>query len=98
MREIYRLRDWLAHNKVSAIITAKVQGASSEIVNYGFMGFMVDCMIGCDRRIEYGVALHRLQIAKYRGSDYVSGEYPVSFSCSGMEVGAPEAVDIKHEA
>ena len=98
MREIYRIHDWLADNPIGAIITAKVQGASSEIVNYGFMGFMVDCMISFDRRIEYGVALHRIEIAKYRGSDFVSGEYPVSFTCSGMEVGAPEPVDIKHVA
>ena len=42
--------------------------------------------------------MHRLQITKYRGSDFVAGEYPVSFGPSGMEVGAPEPAEIKHVA
>jgi circadian clock protein KaiC len=99
MREIYRIRDWLADNNVNAaIVTAKMDGDSSGIVNYGFMQFMVDCVIRFERRLEHGVALHRLEITKYRGSDFVAGEYPVSFGPSGMEVGAPEPAEIRHEA
>jgi circadian clock protein KaiC len=95
MREIYRIRDWLADNEISAIITAKVDGSTSEVMNYGFLQFMVDCVVGFERRIEYGVALHRIGITKYRGSDFVAGEFPVSFGLSGMEVGAPEPAEIK---
>jgi circadian clock protein KaiC len=98
MREIYRIRDWLADNEVSTLITAKVSGAKSEFGNYGFMQFMVDCVVGFERRLEHGVALHRLQITKYRGSDFVAGEFPVNFGPSGMEVGAPEPAEITHEA
>ncbi|HZR70510.1 MAG TPA: ATPase domain-containing protein [Burkholderiales bacterium] len=98
MREIYRIRDWLAENEMSALITAKVEGASSEVLSYGFMQFMVDCVVGLERRLEYGVALHRIEITKYRGSDFVAGEYPVNFGPSGMEVGAPEPTEIRHEA
>lgn len=99
MREIYRIRDWLADNEVNAaIITAKIDGDGSEILNYGFLQFMVDCVVGFERRLEHGAALHRLQITKYRGSDFVAGEFPVSFGPSGMEVGAPEPTEIRHEA
>jgi circadian clock protein KaiC len=98
MREIYRIRDWLAENDVSAMITAKVDGATSEYVNYGFLQFMVDCVVGFERRLEYGVAIHRLQITKYRGADFVAGEFPVSFGRSGMEVGAPEPSEIRQVA
>lgn len=98
MREIYRIRDWLADNEVSAIITAKVDGDGSKITNYSFLQFMVACVISFERRLEYGVALHRIEITKYRGSDFVAGEYPVSFGPSGMEVGAPESTEIMHEA
>jgi circadian clock protein KaiC len=99
MREMYRIRDWLAANDVSAaIITAKIDGEGSVILNYGFMQFMVDCVIRFERRLEHGVALHRLEITKYRGSDFVAGEYPVSFGPSGMEVAAPEPAELKHEA
>jgi len=99
MREIYRIRDWLADNEVNAaIITAKVDGDSSEIVNYGFLQFMVDCVVRFERRLEHGVALHRIQITKYRGSDFAAGEYPVSFGPAGMEVDAPEPTEIKQVA
>jgi circadian clock protein KaiC len=99
MREIYRIRDWLAVNEVNAaIITAKIDGHTSEAVNYGFMQFMVDCVIRFERRLEHGVALHRIQITKYRGSDFVAGEFPVSFGPAGMEVGAPEPAEIRQVA
>jgi len=99
MREIYRVRDWLAENEVdAAIITAKIDGDSSEIMNYGFLQFMVDCVIGFERRLEYGIALHRIQINKYRGSDFVAGEYPVSFGVAGMEIDTPDPAEIKQVA
>lgn len=98
MREIYRIRDWLADNEMNAIVTAKIEDGISASVNYGFMQFMMDCVIRINRRLEHGVSLHRLQITKYRGSDFVAGEYPVSFGSSGMEVGAPEPAEIKHAA
>jgi len=98
MREIYRIRDWLADNEVSAIITAKVDGDTSEVVSYGFLQFMVACVIGLERRLEYGVPVHRIEITKYRGSDFTAGEFPVSFGLSGMEVGAPEPAEIRHDA
>src|SRR5438105_2048882 len=98
MREIYRIRDWLADNEMNAIVTAKIEGGNPEVAHYGFMQFMMDCVIRLGRRLEHGISLHRLQITKYRGSDFVAGEYPLSFGPSGMEVGAPEPTEIRHEA
>jgi circadian clock protein KaiC len=99
MREIYRIRDWLAANEMNAaIITAKIDGGTSEIVNYGFLQFMVGCVVRFERRLEQGVALHRLQISKYRGTDFVAGEFPVSFGLAGMDVGAPEPAEIRQVA
>jgi circadian clock protein KaiC len=98
MREIYRIRDWLADHDLTAIVTAKMDSQTAEVVNYGFMQFMVDCVIRFDRRLEYGVPAHRLQITKYRGSDFASGEFPLSFGRSGIEVAPPEPPEIIHEA
>lgn len=98
MREIYRIRDWLADNELTAIVTAKMDSQTFKVVNYGFMQFMMDCVIRFDRRLEYGVPAHRLQITKYRGSDFASGEFPLSFGRSGIEVAAPEPPEIVHEA
>jgi circadian clock protein KaiC len=98
MREIYRLRDWLAQNELTAIITTKTNGHTYGIVNYGFMQFMVDCVIRLDRRLEDGVPVRRLEITKYRGSDFVPGEFPLSFGPHGIEVAAPQTTEISHEA
>jgi circadian clock protein KaiC len=98
MREIYRLRDWLAHNDLTAIITTKIDDDTSRPVNYGFMQFMVDCVIRFDRRLEQTIAVRRLEITKYRGSDFASGEFPLGFGPHGMEVATPRATEILHEA
>lgn len=99
MREIYRLRDWLAENEVdAAIITAKIESEGPRIANYGCLQFMVDCVIGFEQRLECGVPLHRIQILKYRGSGYSKGEYPVSFGPGGMEIAPPEPTEIRQAA
>jgi circadian clock protein KaiC len=98
MREIYRIRDWLVANAMSAIVTAKTASGTADAVNYDFMQFMVDCVVRLTRRQEHTVSLHRLQITKYRGSDFMAGEYPVSFGPSGMEVAPPEPAEIRHQA
>jgi circadian clock protein KaiC len=99
MREIYRIRDWLAENEVdAAIITAKIDGHGAEIAHYGFLQFMVDCVIEFESRLDCGVALHRIQVTKYRGSAFARGEYPVSFGAGGMEIAAPEPTEIQQVA
>src|SRR4029077_6319355 len=52
MREIYRLRDWLAENGLTALLTAKLDSRTAEAVHYGFLQFMVDCVVRLDRRQE----------------------------------------------
>ncbi len=65
MREIYRLRDWIARNELTSIITTKVDDETSQRMNYSFMQFMVDCVIRFDRRSELAIAMRRLEITKY---------------------------------
>jgi circadian clock protein KaiC len=99
IREVYRIRDWLAANEVDvAIFTAKIDGRGSAVANYDFLQFMVDCVIEFESRLECGVALHRIQVTKYRGSAFARGEYPVSFGSSGMEVAGPEPSEIQQVA
>jgi circadian clock protein KaiC len=98
MREIYRIRDWLAQNALTAIITAKLEDRTSEAVHYGFLQFMVDCVVRFERRHEDRVSAPSIQITKYRGSDYATAEFPMSFGPSGIEVGATEPAEMVHEA
>jgi circadian clock protein KaiC len=99
MREIYRLRDWLSRRDMTAIITAKIDGedARTDSANYGFMQFMVDCVVRFDRRSEQGIPVRRLEITKYRGSAFAPGEYPLSFGPHGMEVASPGPTDLPQD-
>jgi len=98
MREIYRLRDWLAANELTAILTAKLDAQTAEAGRYGFLQFMVDCVVRLERRQEERVAAQSIQITKYRGSGYAASEYPLSFGASGVAVGAVEEGELRHEA
>jgi circadian clock protein KaiC len=98
MRELYRLRDWLADNALTAIVTAKSEGPSSEATHYGLLQFMADCVVRLDRRLEDRVSVQTVRITKYRGSDFAATEFPLSFGPSGIEVGAIEPADIGHRA
>lgn len=98
MREIYRLRDWLAASRLTAIITAKLASPASEGVRYGFLQFMVDCVVRFERRRQGRVCAPTLQVTKYRGSDYAAAEFPVSFSSLGIEVSAAGPAEIRREA
>ena len=94
MREIYGIRDWLADNALTAIVTAKLESRTSEALHYGFLQFMVDCVVRFERRQEDRIAAQSIQITKYRGSGYAAAEFPVSFGQSGIEVGAAEPAEI----
>ncbi|MGB6451321.1 MAG: circadian clock protein KaiC [Steroidobacteraceae bacterium] len=98
MRELYRVRDWLARNALTAIITTKVNGDMAGAVSYGFMQFMVDCVIRLDRRLEQGVAVRRLEVTKYRGSDFAPGEFPLNFGPDGVQLAAPRPDDARSAA
>ena len=98
MREIYRIRDWLAENALTAIVTAKLEERTSEAVHYGFLQFMVDCVVRFHRRQEERVSAPSIQITKYRGSSYAPAEFPMSFGPAGIEVGATEPAEMAHEA
>jgi circadian clock protein KaiC len=100
MREIYRLRDWLTRRALTSVITSKIdgEGDGSDTANYGFMQFMVDCVVRFDRRMEQGIPVRRLEISKYRGSSFAPGEFPLSFGPHGMEVASPGATDTAQQA
>src|SRR5688500_2524242 len=53
-REMYRIRDWLARTGLTGVITQKVGSASDH--RYGFMQFMVDCVVALDHQVVNGSA------------------------------------------
>jgi circadian clock protein KaiC len=97
LQEIYRIRDWLVENRLTGILTAKIGADKVSQTEYGFMQFMADCVIKLEQRVEEGISVHRLQILKYRGSDFSTGEFPLSIGPNGMEVAIPETREIGEE-
>lgn len=86
IREIYRLHEWLAGNPLTAIITAKYEEFPQETIHYGFMQFMADCVVRFGRRQEDRVATKWIQMIKYRGSDFIGAEFPLTFGSAGITV------------
>ncbi len=97
-REIYRLHHWLVAEKLTGIITAKTESSASVIPpRYGFMQFMVDCLVVLYHRFEEQASLRRLSVIKYRGSGSSANEYPFAIGPSGIEVTSPGRVELEHK-
>ncbi len=84
-REVYRIRDWLCERGVTAIITRKVSGFDDD-VRYGFLQFMMDCVVVLRHQVVDGSAFRNLRVMKYRGSDFAGDEFPISLTREGMEL------------
>ena len=83
-REIYRIRDWLATTGMTGIITQKVTGGDD--ARFGFLQFMVDCVVNLRHHVVEGSAFRSLRISKYRGSGFSGDEYPIALTAGGMEL------------
>lgn len=84
-REIYRIRDWLSETGLTGIITQKAD-ASEDPHRYGFLQFMVDCVIVLRHDVVDGSAFRNLRIMKYRGSGFAADEFPISLTARGLEL------------
>lgn len=98
VNEIYRIRDWLGQNELTAIVTAKTEDRPHEPIQYGFMQFMADCVVRLARRQEDRVASQLIQMMKYRGSGFDGAEFPVTFGPAGIEVSVEDPTAVSKPA
>ncbi|MDQ6718460.1 MAG: circadian clock protein KaiC [Gemmatimonadota bacterium] len=82
-REVYRIRDWLARLGLSGIITQKL-GAKETDQRYGFLQFMVDCVVVLRHQVIEGSAFRNLRVVKYRGSGFMGDEFPITLTEEGF--------------
>lgn len=82
-REIYRIRDWLGTNGLTAIITQKVDASDQR---YPFLQFMVDCVVSLEHHVLDGSAFRSLRVVKYRGSGFSSDEFPITLTARAMQL------------
>ncbi len=84
-REIYRIRDWLLKTGLTGILTQKISGNEPD-QRYGFLQFMVDCVVVLRHVVIDGSAFRNLRVMKYRGSGFAGDEFPISLTSEGMQL------------
>ena len=88
-RELYRIHDWLGRNKLTGILTTKIEEEKSPTAQrYGFMPFMADCVVVLRQALLERVAVREMRVVKYRGSPHVLNEVPFVIGKTGIEVGS----------
>ncbi len=73
--EIFNLKNWLIENEFTTLMTFK-RYSSQFFQKYEFIGFLADCILLLDLRVESQITTRRLRVVKYRGSGFGSNEYP----------------------
>ena len=96
-REMYRLHEWLLESGITGIITAKVDSGSRASDRYGFMQFMVDCVVQLEHRLVDRVSLRSLRVLKYRGSAFAENEFPLIIGPQGIEVATFGVSELTHQ-
>src|ERR1017187_4657079 len=82
--EIKRLFRWLKKKQVTAIITGELgQGSYSR---HGLEEYISDCIILLDNRVKEQIAIRRIRVVKYRGSNHGTNEYPFIIDNDGLSV------------
>lgn len=94
-REVYRIRDWLHRTGLTAIMTQKMGAESDQ--RYGFLQFMVDCVVVLRHSVVDGSAFRNLRIVKYRGSGFAGDEFPIKVCPGGLELTSRGPSELKYE-
>ncbi|MBA3697688.1 MAG: circadian clock protein KaiC [Planctomycetes bacterium] len=82
--EIKRLFRWLKERDVTAFITGEPYRGS--YTRRGLEEYISDCVISLDNRVVEQIAIRRIRIVKYRGSNHGTNEYPFIISKNGLSV------------
>lgn len=95
--ELRRLFRWLKDQGVTSLITAE-RGNSDMLTRFGLEEYVADCVIVLNNNIDNLLSTRRLRIAKYRGSQHGTNEYPFLISPQGLSILPITSVGLNHEA
>jgi circadian clock protein KaiC len=95
-RELFRIRDWLSQTGLTGIITQKVGGAEAD-QRYGFLQFMVDCVVVLQHQVVDGSAFRSLRVKKFRGSGFSGDEFPISLTKEGLQLTNRGPTELQYE-
>ena len=82
--EIKRLFRWLKEKKVTAIVTG--EPGNNSRTRHGLEEYISDCIILLDNRVNDQMAIRRVRVIKYRGSNHGTNEYPFVIDKDGLSV------------
>jgi circadian clock protein KaiC len=82
--EIKRLFRWLKDKQVTSVATG--EPGPGAFTRHGLEEFVSDCIIQLDNRVREQIAIRRLRVVKYRGSNHGTNEYPFVIDNSGLSV------------
>ena len=82
--EIKRLFRWLKEKQVTAILTG--EPGQGSYTRRGLEEYISDCIIFLDNRVSEQIAIRRIRVVKYRGSDHGTNEYPFVIDKDGLSV------------
>jgi len=82
--QLFALHHWLLQQQQTAVITLKIAGDASGA--HHAMEYMADCVLRLDQRVLGQITTRRLRTLKYRGSGFLSNEYPYIITGSGIVI------------
>jgi circadian clock protein KaiC len=97
-REIVRIADWTRTSGVTTIITAKQADDGSSPDGYGFLKYLVSCVIALHKNPRSGSIERTARVLKMRGSAHSSSEHPLIIRDTGMIIGDVGANRLAYEA
>ena len=82
--EIKRLFRWLKEKEVTTLVTGEL--GKDSYTRHGIEEFISDCIILLDNRVKQQIAVRRIRVVKYRGSNHGTNEYPFVIDQNGLSV------------
>ena len=82
--EIKRLFRWLKEKQVTVIVTG--EPVQETYTRHGLEQYISDCIILLDNRVDEQIAIRRVRVIKYRGSNHGTSEYPFVIDKEGLSV------------
>jgi circadian clock protein KaiC len=94
--QLYSLHRWLLQAELTAVITAKHLDNESNL--FPMLDYLFDCVIHLDQRVVGQVMTRRMRVLKYRGSGFLSNEYPYVISPNGITLMPISTAQLRQQA
>jgi circadian clock protein KaiC len=95
--ELGRLFGWLKDRGLTAVVTGE-RGREGQLTRFGIEEYVSDCVIVLDHRVSEEISTRRLRVAKYRGSEHGTNEYPFLITNRGLTVLPLTSVGLSYDA